>query len=64
MPLLICENWPNNMTGQGVQMQQLQEEIDKKKFDTGLGKATSSNTKVFFGLAIKSVSSTFKFKTK
>ena len=28
MPLLICENWPNNMTGQGVQMQQLQEKID------------------------------------
>ena len=39
MPLLICENWPNNMTGQGVQMQQLQEEIDKKYFLTqDLGK--------------------------
>ena len=48
MPLLICENWPNNMIGQGVKLQQLQEKIDKKIFfDTGLVKATSSNTKVF-----------------
>ena len=30
MPLLICEYWPNNMTGQGVKMQQLQDKIDKK----------------------------------
>ena len=34
MPLLICENWPNNMTGQGVKLQQLQEKIDKKYFLT------------------------------
>ena len=31
MPLLICENWPNNMTGQGFKMQQLHDEIDTKK---------------------------------
>ena len=34
MPLLICENWPNNMTCQGVKLQQLQEKIDKKYFLT------------------------------
>ena len=61
MPLLICEYWPNNMTGQGVKMQQLHDKIDKKiKFDTVLWKATFSNTKVFFGLDIKCVSSTFQ----
>ena len=32
MPPLICENWPNNMIGQGVKLQQLQEKIDKKKY--------------------------------
>ena len=48
MPLLICENWPNNMIGQGVKLQQLQEKIDKKYFlALDLVKATSSNTKVF-----------------
>ena len=31
MPLLICENWPNNLTGQGFKMQQLHDEIDNKK---------------------------------
>ena len=60
MPLLICEYWPNNMTGQGVKMKQLHDKIDKKiLFHTVLWKATFSNTKVFFRLNIKSVSSTF-----
>ena len=34
MPLLICENWPNNMTDQGVKLQQLQEKNDNKYFLT------------------------------
>ena len=32
MPLLICENWPNNMTDQGVKLQQLQEKMTKNIF--------------------------------
>ena len=49
------------MTGQGLKMQQFNEEKDKNDFfDTELWKATSSNNKVFFGLDIKSVISTFK----
>ena len=34
MSLLIYENWPNNMTDQGVKLQQLQEKNDKKYFLT------------------------------
>ena len=60
MPLLICENWPNNMTCQGVKLQQLQEKMTKNIFDTRLVKASSSNTKVFLWPDMKSVSSTFK----
>ena len=42
-------------------MQQFNEEKDTNDFfDTGLWKSISSNTKVFFGLDIKSVISTFK----
>ena len=48
------------MTGQGLKMQQFNEEKDNDFFDTGLWKATWGITKVFFGLDIKSVISKFK----